>query len=138
MTDEADTCTLPAAAGYPETERLLTQTDVEGIALRLTYGLARGSSSRRAVGARLGRGRRAGSGPRLRVHRTRRHLMAGHCRARHRTGWQGIRKRRVDQLVDLYAAFRAGWANTPYEDLERVLGRTPVRSVDAVREALAR
>jgi uncharacterized protein YbjT (DUF2867 family) len=43
----------------------------------------------------------------------------------------------VDQLVDLYAAFRKGWANTPYQDLERVLGRPPVRSLDAVRQVLA-
>jgi NAD(P)H dehydrogenase (quinone) len=40
----------------------------------------------------------------------------------------------VDGLLAYYAAFRAGWANTPSDDLGRLLGRPPVDALDAVAE----
>jgi hypothetical protein len=43
----------------------------------------------------------------------------------------------VGMLLDYYAAFRAGWANSPSTDLSRLLGRPAVESVDAVRYAVA-
>jgi NAD(P)H dehydrogenase (quinone) len=42
----------------------------------------------------------------------------------------------IDQLIDLYGAFRDGWINTPTGDLATLLGRQPVRSIDAVNGAL--
>ena len=43
----------------------------------------------------------------------------------------------VGMLLDYYAAFRAGWANSPSTDLSRLLGRPAVESLDAVRHAVA-
>jgi hypothetical protein len=40
-------------------------------------------------------------------------------------------------LLAYYAAFRSGWANAPRTDLAAVLGRAPIRSLDAVRKAVA-
>lgn len=42
----------------------------------------------------------------------------------------------VGQLLALYAAFRAGWANMPTTDLADLLGRPPVRALDAVAQAV--
>ncbi|GAA2343524.1 NAD(P)H-binding protein [Dactylosporangium salmoneum] len=48
----------------------------------------------------------------------------------------GFPERAADQLLDLYAAIRSGWAGTPTGDLERLLGRHPVLARAAVREAV--
>jgi NAD(P)H dehydrogenase (quinone) len=41
----------------------------------------------------------------------------------------------LDGLIGFYRAVRAGWANKPADDLARLLGRTPVASLEAVRLA---
>jgi len=179
---EADTCTLPAAADYAQTERLLAQANLEGIALRLTYGLA--DAAARDVRWALSSGEvvapaatarvttaattdLAEAAARVLLEPSPTHIYE--LTAPDAISWQDIATlaseignkeipyRAVDsdeyrtvvapngwpdsavsQLIDLYTAFRAGWANTAYKDLERVLGRTPTPSLDAVRDALAR
>jgi NAD(P)H dehydrogenase (quinone) len=42
----------------------------------------------------------------------------------------------LDGLLALYAAFRAGWANTPSTDLAELLGRAPTPSLTAVAQAV--
>lgn len=42
----------------------------------------------------------------------------------------------ADQLLGLYAAFRAGWAGTPTGDLARLLGRAPTGAREAVARAV--
>ncbi|MFC4587013.1 NAD(P)H-binding protein [Sphaerisporangium corydalis] len=44
----------------------------------------------------------------------------------------------VDPLLDLYAAFRAGWTATPSGELSRLLRRPATPSLDAVRQAAGR
>jgi NAD(P)H dehydrogenase (quinone) len=48
----------------------------------------------------------------------------------------GWRPASVDMLLEYYAAFRAGWANTPRPDLAAILHRPATSSREAVREAL--
>lgn len=42
----------------------------------------------------------------------------------------------IEMLVVYYAAFRAGWANTPGPDLARLLRRPAIASIDAVRQVV--
>jgi hypothetical protein len=38
----------------------------------------------------------------------------------------------TDGLLDLYAAFRPGWASTSRDELERLLGRAPIDPIEAL------
>ena len=48
----------------------------------------------------------------------------------------GFPEAAVQELLELYAAFRAGWAATPSEDLTRLLGRPATPSLEAVRRVV--
>jgi NAD(P)H dehydrogenase (quinone) len=48
----------------------------------------------------------------------------------------GFPEAAVRELLELYAAFRAGWVATPSEDLTRLLGRPATPSLEAVRRVV--
>ena len=44
----------------------------------------------------------------------------------------------VEQLIDLYVDFRSGWSAEPTATLEKLIGRPPVKGIEAVRRRVAR
>lgn len=44
----------------------------------------------------------------------------------------------VDQLIDLYVDFRGGWSGEPTATLGNLIGRPPVKGIEAVRRRVAR
>lgn len=44
----------------------------------------------------------------------------------------------VEQLIELYVDFRSGWSAEPTATLEKLIGRPPVRGIEAIRRRVAR